>query len=99
MAHRFSYEAYVGPIGAGLHIDHLCRVRSCVNPKHLEPVTQRVNTLRGEGRAALQLRVTHCPRGHEYTPDNIYLWRGHRACRTCVLARGRRRYAASRQAG
>lgn len=48
MAHRLSYEAHVGPIPDGLLLDHLCRVRQCVNPAHLEPVTHQVNTLRGE---------------------------------------------------
>lgn len=47
LAHRFYYESSVGPIPPGLQIDHLCRVRACVNPAHLEPVTQSENRLRG----------------------------------------------------
>ena len=86
-AHRLSYEMFVGPIPEGLHIDHLCRVPRCVNPEHLEPVTQRENTLRGIGQGALNARKTHCHRGHEYTPENTYhnrsgLWRH---CKTCFF--------------
>lgn len=62
-AHRVAYEALVGPIPSGLHIDHLCRVTACVRPSHLEPVTQAEN-LRRQGAA-----ITHCPQGHEYTGD------------------------------
>jgi hypothetical protein len=50
MAHRLTYEALVGPIPSGLVLDHACRVRCCVNPGHLEPVTVQVNTLRGEAQ-------------------------------------------------
>ena len=66
-AHRWAYEHLVGPIPDGLTIDHLCRVRSCVNPAHLEPVSNRVNVLRGDAPAARNARKTHCVRGHEFT--------------------------------
>src|SRR4051812_38920185 len=75
-AHRFAYEYFVKPIPAGLQLDHLCRERSCVNPAHLEPVTGRVNTLRGRCGEVAKRRhaaVTHCPFGHEYTSSNTYL--------------------------
>lgn len=83
-AHRWSYEHFVGPIPDGLQIDHLCRVRCCVNPSHLEAVTQRENGLRGFGAAALNARKTKCANGHDFTPENT-IWRkgGGRACRTC----------------
>lgn len=57
-AHRVYYEAKHGPIPAGLELDHLCRVRCCVNPDHLEPVTKRENILRGDGMGARYARRT-----------------------------------------
>jgi hypothetical protein len=76
LAHRVSYELYKGPIPAGLDIDHLCRVRSCVNPNHLEAVSHSVNVLRGVVPGKVRANcaaITHCPRGHEYTPENTYI--------------------------
>jgi len=64
MAHRFAYERQRGAIPVGLTIDHLCRVRCCVNPIHMEAVTNKVNVLRGVGRIARQARQTLCHRGH-----------------------------------
>lgn len=88
LAHRVFYEHHVGPIPLGLTIDHLCKVTRCVNPDHLEPVTQRVNTLRGDGPSAVNARKTHCPHGHEYTPDNTYVRKaGGRICKTCSQQR------------
>ena len=69
-AHRVSYVAHRGPIPAGLQLDHLCRNRACVRPDHLEPVTNRVNILRGESPSARAARATHCVHGHEFTPEN-----------------------------
>jgi HNH endonuclease len=87
-AHRYAYEAYIGPIPDGLQLDHLCRNSRCVNPHHLEPVTALENTARSELTAAYKNRAkTHCPQGHEYTPENVYINpAGSRVCRTCLNA-------------
>ena len=95
LSHRYAYERWVGPIPDGLQIDHLCRVRNCVNPGHLEPVTSRENTLRGETVGAANASRTHCPQGHEYDEKNTYVWRSERYCRTCGNARHRARRAAA----
>lgn len=82
-AHRFAYEYFVGPIPEGLEIDHLCGVRDCVNPSHLEAVDRRTNILRSTNFAAVQAQITQCPRGHPYDEENTYMHRGHRQCRVC----------------
>ena len=83
LAHRASYLAFVGPIAEGMVLDHLCRNRACVNPDHLEPVTQQVNLLRGETLQAANRRKTHCPKGHAYDEANTLHYRGKRYCRAC----------------
>ena len=82
-AHRWAYEALVGPIPSGLHLDHLCRVKTCVNPDHLEPVTHRVNLERGRG-VLLRAPKTHCKHGHEYDEKNTRInSKGRKVCRAC----------------
>lgn len=92
-AHRWSYEHHVGPIPKGMELDHLCRNPKCVNPAHLEPVTRRENNLRGTSPAAVHARKTHCPAGHPYAGDNLYIHptKRMRYCRTCGRAQAQRR--------
>lgn len=96
--HRVAYELLRGPIPAGLVLDHLCRVPACWNPDHLEPVTDRVNLLRGTGWSARNASRTHCPTGHEYTEQNTYVWRGRRRCRPCNVAAHKRWRTKKREA-
>jgi hypothetical protein len=73
-AHRVAYELAVGPIPTGLVIDHLCGNRICVNPAHMEPVTQRTNILRSPNTMPNRNAAkTRCPRGHAYSPENTYV--------------------------
>lgn len=88
LAHRMSYELFVGPIPEGLDLDHLCRNRPCCNPEHLEPVTRRENLMRSPiAPAAINAAKTHCPRGHLYDEQNTYLSQGKRSCRACKFER------------
>lgn len=92
--HRVSYEAFVGPIPEGLVTDHLCRTPLCINPSHLEPVTNQENLRRGLSSNQNRAK-THCPRGHAYTPENTYRWRsGFRECVICHRAKKRAQYHA-----
>ena len=84
LAHRVAYELVVGPIPTGTVLDHLCRNPPCVNPAHLEPVTQTENLRRA---AAF---VTHCPQGHPYEDGNTYVDpSGGRRCNACRRERDR----------
>lgn len=88
LAHRISYQEFVGPIPDGLVIDHLCRVKHCVNPDHLEAVTQLENVRRGHGNVT----KTHCPKGHPYNELNTSIRSGRRFCRTCAREHNRAYY-------
>lgn len=92
--HRVAYEIAIGPIPDGHQLDHTCHNdtecfgggdcehRRCCNPKHLEPVTQQINVARGNA-GLWQTFKTHCPKGHEYTPENTFSNNGGRGCKTC----------------
>jgi len=94
--HRMCYEALVGPIPEGPQLDHLCRNRFCINPHHLEPVTCRVNLLRGIGPTAKNAAKTHCPHGHEYANENLRFYKGCRLCRKCAVITTRKQRAKKR---
>ncbi len=107
-AHRFSYEYYVGPIPAGLDLMHRCDTPSCVNPSHLKPGTARDNTqdaiAKGRHKYQVTPPITHCKRGHEYTPDNSktkfdarYTGGMKRECRECDKARKRARFREAKE--
>lgn len=85
LVHKFLYEQKFGCVPAGLELDHLCRVRCCVNPFHLEPVTHAENMRRGS-----QATATHCKRGHEFSPENTRIGiNGQRFCRECLRKNAR----------
>ena len=93
-AHRAAYEAAYGPIPEGLEIDHLCCVKSCVNPEHLEAVTHGENNRRAWERRG---KPTHCKHGHEFTPENTLInSRGYRGCRRCKNDKRMAAYYASK---
>lgn len=84
-AHRYAYASLIGPLADELQLDHLCGTPLCVNPAHLEPVTQRENL-----RRMARTNKTHCVHGHEFTPENTYMTSsGHRYCRECKKRRQR----------
>ena len=96
-AHRFSYERWVGPITSGLVVDHLCNNPSCVNPDHLQAVSQRANVRRGRGTSGVNSRKRECIRGHAFDEDNTYVDPGGgRHCKECRRAAGRRYYWSNR---
>lgn len=92
--HRVVFEALVGPIPDGYDIDHLCRVRACCRPDHLDAVPRQTNLLRGRGWTSANASKTHCKRGHEFTPENTRHDGRGRQCRTCDQIRRHKERAA-----
>jgi hypothetical protein len=99
-AYRVAYELAFGPVAKGLELDHLCRVRGCVNPLHVEPVTPLENNRRGMGPTAVNARKTECVHGHPFDAANTRVDRntGSRVCRACVRDIQRRRRERRRRA-
>jgi len=89
-AHKLSYQYANGEMKKGLVTDHLCRVKSCVNPKHLEAVTQLINVRRGN----VSVKKSHCYRGHALKDPNLYHFKdGNRTCKTCCAIRSKINWA------
>lgn len=92
LVHKFVWEQINGPVPPGLELDHQCRTKACCNPNHLRAVTHRVNTTQNVSGAQWQLNLakTHCPHGHEYTPENTrYRVDKGRDCKECARIRKR----------
>ncbi len=99
LAHRWAYAQAGGTIRADYVLDHLCRVRLCVNPAHLEPVTNEENLRRGAGYGLRNGMRTSCIHGHRYTPENTYLDpQGGIRCRSCARGRDQGRTRSNRKA-
>lgn len=96
-AHRLSYHAIIGELPTHLQLDHLCRNKVCVNPRHLDPVNNKENSLRGISPAAYNARKTHCILGHEFNDENTRIYKYHgrteRKCIMCVNIRNKNRYS------
>jgi len=73
-AHVYSYLTFRGSIPQGMVLDHICDNKWCVNPHHLVPTTSRINTLRGDTPAGRNYRKTHCYKGHEFSPENTWMY-------------------------
>lgn len=84
LAHRLSYELTYGKISKGLVVNHLCEMPNCVNPKHLEAITQLENVHKGRAsRSKPHKQRAYCKNGHSMVPENVYIYKNNRACREC----------------
>jgi hypothetical protein len=94
LPHRYIYEVIHGPLPPVMKVDHICRNKSCVNPAHLDAVTQRENIIRGMAPASVNAAKTHCIHGHPFAGDNLivrcYGSHPRRCCLECTREIGRR---------
>lgn len=90
LAHRFSYMMFGGTLDSRLTIDHLCKNRKCVNPRHIEQVSMRVNNYRGNGWSGINYRKTHCKHGHILEGRNLGLSENGRFCKECARIKRKR---------
>lgn len=98
-AHRLAFQFFVGEIPPGLDLDHVCRVRNCINPTHLEPVTRRENISRSPLVGRWKRDATHCAKGHDLSRAYVYTDREgvtRRLCRFCAAVRRNAARAARR---
>jgi hypothetical protein len=98
LAHRYAVTSHGRPLPRGLVVDHLCRVRCCVNPQHLDVVSPAENVLRGNGFSAVNKAKSHCKCGRAY--DRVHFEEGgnsRRSCRACVCAASARYKAKARE--
>lgn len=91
LGHRLAYEHAIGPIPDGLVIDHLCRNRCCINPRHLEPVTHAVNIRRSHPNYSTD-DMSVCPRGHPLTEGWFYRSKNTYVCVRCKRGKSGRPY-------
>lgn len=89
--HKLVYELFCGKVPDELVLDHLCRVRPCINYHHLEPVTDAVNIYRGNAPGIVRMGLPECINGHTWTFKNTRIYDGKRVCRDCERERSARR--------
>lgn len=91
LAHRYSYTIHVGELVDGMVIDHICRNRKCVNPKHLRQVTRAINAIENnDSPVATNLLKKTCPLGHELSYMVAKNRNPYRICKTCRNANAKK---------